>query len=224
MTTARFGDVDLLLREPAEPEPAGALILNHGRGADEHDLFPLLEALDPERRLLGITTGAPIQGMAPGGRHWYIVERIGFPHEETFHASYAALAELLDRTLAERGIDWDRTVLGGFSQGAVMSYAIGLGEGRPTPAGLLAISGFIPEVERFEIEVEEREGLAVQIHHGAADPVIEAGFGRRAAEELRASGLQVEHLETDVGHAIAPESVAAARGFVANRIPTGVSG
>ena len=44
--------VDLRLREPCG-EPEGALILNHGRGADENDLHGLLDELDPERRLLG---------------------------------------------------------------------------------------------------------------------------------------------------------------------------
>ena len=47
-----------LLREP-EGEPQGALVLNHGRGSDERDLYGLLDELDPERRLLGVTTGAP---------------------------------------------------------------------------------------------------------------------------------------------------------------------
>ena len=66
------------LREPAG-EPEGALILNHGRGADENDLFGLLDELDPERRLLGVTTGAPLTDIPPGGRHWYLVPRVGYP-------------------------------------------------------------------------------------------------------------------------------------------------
>ena len=48
-----------LWREPAG-EPEGALVLLHGRGADEHDLYPLLDLLDPERRLLGVTPGGPL--------------------------------------------------------------------------------------------------------------------------------------------------------------------
>ena len=55
-----------LIRE-AEQGPDGALILNHGRGTDEHDLFGLLDALDPDRRLLGITPGAPLTDLPPGG-------------------------------------------------------------------------------------------------------------------------------------------------------------
>ncbi|MBM3678740.1 MAG: hypothetical protein FJW96_12815 [Actinobacteria bacterium] len=53
---------------PAAGEPAGALVLIHGRGADKLDLFGLLDLLDPEKRLLGITPGGPL-ALAPGGRH-----------------------------------------------------------------------------------------------------------------------------------------------------------
>ena len=49
-----------VLERPAAGEAKGALVLLHGRGADEHDLFPLLDALDPERRLQGYTPRAPL--------------------------------------------------------------------------------------------------------------------------------------------------------------------
>ena len=45
---------------PANGEPAGALVLFHGRGADEHDLVPIIEVLDPEQRLVGVTPRAPL--------------------------------------------------------------------------------------------------------------------------------------------------------------------
>lgn len=215
MSGLTLGSVDLRLRPPADGRaPAGALILSHGRGADEHDLFPLLDELDPERRLLGLTTGAPLRGIPPGGRHWYIVERVGYPHPETFASSYAALADRLDATLSEHGIDWSRTVLGGFSQGTVMSYAVALGAGRPRPAALLAFSGFIPEVEGWQADLGERAGLPVYIHHGAADQVIGPDFGRRAAERLRAAGLDVEHRESAAGHWLPPESLQPARSLI----------
>ena len=56
-----------LWREPAG-EPEGALVLLHGRGADEHDLYPRLDVLDPEHRLQGVTPGGPLN-LPPGGRH-----------------------------------------------------------------------------------------------------------------------------------------------------------
>ncbi|HLM31737.1 MAG TPA: phospholipase [Solirubrobacterales bacterium] len=207
--TINQGAVDHVVREPAG-EPGGALILNHGRGADEHDLYGLLDELDPERRLLGITTGAPLRGIPPGGRHWYVVPRVGYPEPTTFAASYEQLTALLDRLLAERGIGWERTVIGGFSMGTVMSYAVALGEGRPTPAGLLAFSGFIPAVEGWAPALADRESLETLIHHGRRDPIISVDFARRARELLESAGLPVNYLESDAGHWIPPEALAPA--------------
>ena len=199
---------------PAAAEPAGALVLLHGRGADQDDLYGLLGMLDPGARLLGVTPGAPLTGIAPGGRHWYRVPRVGYPDPETFAAAYAELTGFLDGLLGGYGIRWERTVIGGFSMGAVMSYAVALGPRRPAPAAVLAFSGFIPTVEGWEPDFAGREHLPVFITHGSQDPVIEVGFGRRAHATLQAAGLPVEYLETDVPHAIAPAAVERARDVV----------
>ena len=189
------------LRPPAG-EPAGALVLLHGRGVDESDLFPLLDAFDPERRLLGATPRAPLQ-LPPGGNHWYIVERVGYPHRETFTESFATLTAWLEALADDTGVPWERTVIGGFSQGAVMSYALALGAGRPSPAGLLAMSGFIPEVDGFDLDLE-RPGLPIAITHGTLDPVIGVEFGRRARQRLEAAGNRLLYREAPVGHGIDP--------------------
>src|SRR5215208_1477260 len=131
-----------LTRSPAGA-PEGALVLFHGRGADEHDLFPLLDMLDPDRRLLGATARGPLS-LPPGGAHWYMVRQVGYPDPDTFHSIFPELAAWLDEMPAEHGIPTERTVLGGFSQGSVMSYALGLAPERPRPAGIMALSGFLP--------------------------------------------------------------------------------
>ncbi|MDQ2676651.1 MAG: phospholipase [Actinomycetota bacterium] len=203
------------VREPAG-EAEGALILNHGRGADENDLFGLLDELDPERRLVGVTTGAPLTNVPPGGRHWYLVQRVGYPDPGTFASSYEALTGFLDGFLAERGIGWERTVVGGFSMGAVMSYSVSLGAGRPTPGGLLAFSGFVPTVDGWSPDLSGREGLRVAIHHGVNDPVISVEFSRKAHEFLSSGGLEPDYLETDAGHWLPPEALEPARRLVAD--------
>jgi len=205
--------LDHLIREPSG-DPQGALVLNHGRGTSEHDLFPLLDELDPERRLVGVTPGAPLTNVPPGGRHWYLVPRVGYPDPGTFASSYAALTTFLDGFLAEREIGWDRTVIGGFSMGTVMSYAVALGAGRPSPAGIVALSGFVPTVEGWEPQLEGRDGLPVFIHHGRNDPIISVEFGRSAARLLSEGGLDVEYLETDAAHSVPLEAVERARALV----------
>ena len=67
--------LDIRVR-PSDGDPQGALILIHGRGTDEHDLFGLLDIFDPQRRLVGMTPGGPLS-MPPGGRHWYAVAQVG---------------------------------------------------------------------------------------------------------------------------------------------------
>ena len=102
---------------PPAGDPAAALVLLHGRGTDEHDLFPLLDYLDPERRLIGFTPRAPLQ-LPPGGNHWYISREVGYPDPDTFRSTFDLVAGWLDELPEATGVPWQRTVLGGFSQGA----------------------------------------------------------------------------------------------------------
>lgn len=185
----------------------------HGRGADADDLQPLVDLLDPEGRLLGVFPRGPLV-LPPGGRHWYIVREVGFPDADTFLPTFDELAGHLDSLLAEREIPWAQTMLAGFSQGAVMSYALGLGAGRPRPAAILAFSGFIPTVEGFDLALDELDGLPVSIAHGSLDPVISVEFGRAARERLTAAGLDVRYREDPVAHTIAPGALAQARAVV----------
>jgi phospholipase/carboxylesterase len=201
----------------ADGEPDGALILLHGRGADEHDLVPLLDVLDPDRRLVGLTPGAPLPGPG-GGRWWYHVPRVGFPDPATFHSSYPRLTGFLDGWLAERDIGWKRTVIGGFSMGCAMSYVTALGPGRTSPAGILAMSGFIPTVEGWEPELASRAGLPVFITHGAADPIIGVEFARDASARLGRGGLDVEYHEHGDGHTIDPHPIPAMRTWLDARV------
>jgi phospholipase/carboxylesterase len=188
---------------PAAGDPEGALVLFHGRGADEQDLFPLLDVLDPERRLVGATPRGPLS-LPPGGAHWYALGGIGTPDPRTFHESYAAATEWLDGFVAEHGLGFDRVVLGGFSQGGVMTYSLGLGSGRPRPAALIALSSFVPTVEGFELDLSPPLP-PVAIGHGTLDNVIGVEWGRRARALLDEAGAEVLYRETPMFHQIDPE-------------------
>jgi phospholipase/carboxylesterase len=197
------------LERPAVGEPEGALVLLHGRGADEHDLFPLLDALDPERRLHGYTPRAPL-ALPPGGAHWYVVPRVGFPDPATFAEGYGALTEWFDALPFAAG----DVVLGGFSQGAVLSYALGLGQGRPRTRALIAFSGFIPTVSGWEPDLAS-PFPPIAIAHGTYDPVIPVEFGRAARAMLAGAGADVWYRESPIEHSIDPEVVRDLRPLVA---------
>jgi phospholipase/carboxylesterase len=204
------------LRPPAG-EAEGALILFHGRATSEDDLFPLLDELDPDRRLLGVTPRGPLS-LPPGGAHWYVIREVGYPDPDTFQATYATVGGWLDGLLAEHGIPIDRTILGGFSQGAVMTHALGEGADRPRPAGLIALSGFIPTVDGWEMG--DVTGLPVAIGHGTYDPVIGVQFGRSARERLEQAGAQVTFHESPMAHSVDPAYLAELRGWVSARVGT----
>jgi phospholipase/carboxylesterase len=202
---------ELIYRErPAEGEAAGLLVLHHGRGTDEHDLLPLGDVLDPERRLHVVTPRAPLALQGWPGYHWYVVPRVGYPDPPTFWAAYRALAEFHDELWDRTGITPDRTVFGGFSMGSVMSYSLGLSGERPVPAGILAFSGFIPVVEGWEPDLEGRKGMPVFIAHGRRDPVMDINFARQARDLLEGAGLHVDYHESDAAHHIDPDHVPAA--------------
>jgi phospholipase/carboxylesterase len=185
-------------------------VLLHGRGADELDLAPLLGALDPDEKHLGLLPRGPL-ALPPGGRHWYVVPRVGFPDPSTFLATFAALADWLDATLAENGVELGRTVVAGFSQGAVMALSLAFGAGRGRPAAVIAFSGFLPQVDGFELDPGAKAGLLVALSHGSLDPIIGVEFGREARARLESAGVAVRYREDPVGHMISPGALAHAK-------------
>jgi phospholipase/carboxylesterase len=213
--------IDDLVHElrPAGGDPAGALVLLHGRGTDEHDLVPLFDAFDPERRLVGITPRGPL-ALPPGGAHWYEPRSVGYPEPSTFLSTLELLGGWFDALPEALGVPPGSTILGGFSQGAAMTYALGLGEGRPRPAGLIALSGFIPAADGFRLALDELPPrYPVAIGHGSRDPVIESSFGRAARERLEEAGAEVLWRESPVAHTIDPEFVPQLRDFVTRVLP-----
>lgn len=198
---------------PATDEPAGALFLLHGRGADENDLFPLFDLLDPQRRLVGVSPRAPL-ALPPGGAHWYQVVQVGYPDPATFRPTFDLLERWFDELLVGLDIDIDRVVVGGFSQGCVMSHCLSLGAGRPRPAGLIGLSGFMPTVEGFELDLTDVSGWPAALGHGIYDPVIGVQWGRDARERLEKAGAEVTYRESPMDHTIDPGYIDELRGWL----------
>lgn len=244
MTTAPIPPLAFEER-PADGPADGLLVLHHGRGADEHDLIGFADLLDPDRRLHVVTPGAPLRVPGWPGKHWYVVPRVGYPDPKTFADSYRALAAFHDELWDRTGITPERTVLGGFSMGAVMSHALGLGPverggtarpedaaaratgdaaerlpGRPVVAGVLGLSGFVPTVEGWAPDLAPRAGRTRVLNaHGRQDPVIGYAFAEQARALVATGGLDLTALDFDGGHQIAPQHVPAIAAWVAGTLP-----
>jgi phospholipase/carboxylesterase len=207
-TEGRTPSGALLYRErPSSGEAAGLLVLHHGRGADEHDLLGLADVLDPGRRLHVATPRGPLTLPGWPGHHWYVVPRVGYPDPDTFWAAYAKLAAFHDELWERTRVGPERTVLGGFSMGSVMSYSLGLAGERPAPAGLLVFSGFVPTVDGWQPSLADRQALRAFIAHGRADPIMDVEFARSARELLVAGGIDVSYHESGAAHHIDPAHV-----------------
>jgi phospholipase/carboxylesterase len=201
----------------ARPTGKTAIVILHSRAGDEREVLPLLGDLDPEAQHLGLLPLGPLK-LPPEGRHWYAIEREASPDPGTFLPTLEALCTWLDETLAAHGVEPSRVILGGFSQGAVMAYSVGLAPGRASPAALIVFSGYIPRVEGFDLDLEGRQGLPVSISHGSLDATITVDFGREARARLERAGLAVRYREDSAGHQITPGGLAQARIVIAEAL------
>jgi phospholipase/carboxylesterase len=205
---------------PAAGNPTGLLILHHGRGTSEQDLMPLADLLDPQQRLHVTAPRGPLELPNAPGYHWYTVPRVGHPDPDTFHRAYRELAAFHDELWERTGLTSRQTILGGFSMGTVMSYALGLGPDRPAPLGILAFSGFIPTVEGWSPDLDRSGETRVFITHGRWDPVISLDFGQAARDLLVPAGFSVDYHESDADHSIPPGELGRAVSWLGRTIET----
>lgn len=188
-----------LIRPPRRPQEGrqAAIILLHGRGADEVDLFGLADALDP--RLLVISARAPLR-LGPG-YHWYELHEIGRPDGATFDAAVALLERFIADALDRYAIDPQRLHLLGFSQGAMMASALTLMH--PVwIAGAILLSGYIPLNMEFPIDEEQLAGKPFFVAHGTQDAVVPLQLGRESETFLAAAGADLTYREYSIGHQI----------------------
>ena len=196
-----LSDLPHVLR-PAAAAPEGALVLLHGQGASEQDPAGLLDVLDPQRRLVGACPRGTMAARDSIGYHWYTDREPGYPHSLSFEDTFTTLGGWLALLAQETGVPPERTIIGGFGQGATMAWALVLGQGRPRAGGLIAYSGFIPRVSDFELDEGSLSGLPVAIIHGEKDPKVPVDFARSAYERAKAAGADLFYRETDISQGL----------------------
>jgi thioredoxin 1 len=150
---------------------------------------------------------------APPGFAWYDAASItgNSPAGRPFLDSLEALDGLLEEVCAEHGLERAEAIVGGFSQGGALAVALGLRRSeRPHPAGVIALSSYLPEVEGVEYDWESAKAVPVLVQHGTDDPMITVERGRALARALLEHGVPMVYSEYPMGHAVALESVQAA--------------
>lgn len=184
------------------------IVALHGRGTDEYDLLPLIEALGLNNVLI-ISPRAPLRfspGGLSGGLAWYETSEEGVPRQETFQSSVAALRRFLIEVKAAYPVNPEQLVLLGFSQGAVMAYAVAL-QNPNSFRGIAALSGYIPSRSELAFKIQELNRLSFFISHGKYDDIIPAKLARESAEFLKAAGANVAYHEYPMGHEVREETL-----------------
>ena len=186
------------------PTAERVLLLVHGYGADERDLGGVLPYLDPEGHFLTALPRGPVA--APPGFAWFDLGNVhtGPVADTTFSSALDELDDLLDAVCAEYDRERGEAIVGGFSQGGALALALGLRRSdRARPAGVLAFSAYLPDVEGVDLDWDAARSIPVLVQHGTDDPLIPVAAGRGLAETLIERGVPTTYSEYPMGHSVA---------------------
>jgi thioredoxin 1 len=205
--------MDLVTNVVQGSESDRLLLLMHGYGADERDLGGLLGYLDPEGHFVTVLPRGPVA--APPGFSWFdLTSSDPVAAVQGFADAVAAIDDLLDSSCDEHGLKREQAVVGGFSQGAGIALALGLGRSERTrPAGVLAMSPFIP-AELLALDLDAARDIPVLLQHGTSDPMVPVARTRELANTLANAGVPIVYGEFPMGHEVALESVQQAHAWL----------
>ena len=192
------------------------VVLLHGFGAPGDDLVPLYRQLDVPRHVRFAFPEALLDledvlgsGYA-GGRAWWMIDPSWFLPEnqgrlaERARAVPEGLAEARTRigdVLDGLGAEPETTILGGFSQGAMLSTDFALRAAHPF-AGLALMSGSIVAIDEWQPLFDKLRGVRVMQSHGRSDPILPFAAAERLRDILKAAGADVRWVEFSGGHTI----------------------
>lgn len=197
--------------------PAPAVVLIHGRGADEHDLLPIAAELPDSLHVLSVRAPDRLRG----GYTWYDLDMPGGdlhesqPDPEGFRRSLDLFEEFVDEAIDEHDLDPERIGLLGFSQGAIMSLSA-LVERPARYAWIAALNGYL--AQSHEDRADEAAGKPVFVGAGETDRIIPTERAERAATTLREAGADVRFETYPVGHGTTPEEIDDVAAWVADAL------
>ncbi len=204
-------------------KPDGTVIWLHGLGADGHDFEPIVAELDLDKQadLRFVFPHAPVRPVTINGgipmRAWYDVmslDRSGPQDEAGIRDSAETLKRLIERE-HDRGVDYDRVVLAGFSQGGAIAMHTAMRFPEKL-AGLMALSTWMPLEATIDGEVmqspeSQPRDLPVLMAHGSFDPMLPIAVGQHARDIMQKAGFNVQWHEFPMAHAVCAEEIAEIR-------------
>jgi phospholipase/carboxylesterase len=197
-----------LIREPYDKKTRNpVLLLLHGYGSNEQDLFSFADELPKDYYIISVR--APYSLMT-GSYAWYAInfdaDEKRFSDLNQARQSRDLLAEFIDEIIKSYPIDPKQVTLIGFSQGCILSYAIAVSYPEKVQR-VVAMSGYFnPEIAVDEFEQNPLNELQIFASHGSVDQVVPVEWARKAAPILKELGVQIEYKEYPVGHGVAPQN------------------
>jgi phospholipase/carboxylesterase len=208
-----------LVRQPKnEAGTPPLLLLLHGIGSNEHDLYGLAPFLD--ERFLIISVRAP-NTLGPGSYAWFEVDFTAqgpVINPEQAEISRETLITFLNEAVTTYGADPEQVYLMGFSQGAIMSASVALTQPELV-AGVVMMSGrILPEIRPLIASKEELAGLPFIVVHGTADTVLPITYGRASRELLSSLPVELTYHEYPMGHEVSQESLNAVTTWLSEQL------
>jgi len=200
--------VHLVSQPKVEASTPPLLLLLHGVGSNEHDLFGLVPYLD--KRFLIISVRAP-NTLGPGSYAWFEVDftpQGPVINPAQAEASRLALITFLDEAVNAYDADPKKVYLMGFSQGAIMSASIALTHPQLVAGAVLMSGRILPEIQPLIASNEELSGLPFLVVHGTADMVLPISYGRASRQLLSSLPVELTYHEYRMGHEVSQESLA----------------
>ena len=200
--------LEYVIREPKiKLETNPLLLLLHGYGSNEEDLFSFASELPEEYYI--VSARAPYNLMH-GSYAWYAInfdaDQNKFSDNDQAIISRDIVAGFIDELVSNYPIDANNVTLIGFSQGTILGYAVALSFPEKVQR-LVAMSGYInPEILEKNYLKNSFSNLQLFTSHGTADQVIPVEWGRKAKPFLENLGINVTYKEYPIGHGVSPQN------------------
>lgn len=197
-----------LIQEPKiKHDKNPLLLLLHGYGSNEEDLFSFASELPNDSYVISVRAPYDLQ---PYGHAWYAIhfdaDENKFSDNVQAKQSVELIAGFIEEVVKQYPIDAKNVTLIGFSQGAILSYATALTYPEKV-AKVVALSGYFnQEIMPEVIDNKAISHLKFFVSHGSVDQVIPVDWARKAKPALENLGLEVEYHEYPVGHGVAPQN------------------